>query len=67
MRPGRRRARPWRRSSRWRQRDVHPRASAERPAFNVAADELPWGSIAKALGLTEKEARSHVMRYGHRI
>jgi hypothetical protein len=33
--------------------------------FNVAADELPWEAIAKALGLTEKDARSRLLRYSH--
>ena len=33
-------------------------------AYCVRADEVPWDTITTALGLTEKDARSRLFRYG---
>ncbi|MFE0134646.1 hypothetical protein ACFWY6_24240 [Streptomyces sp. NPDC059037] len=35
-------------------------------AANAQLDEVPWDSIAKALGLTEREARSRLINYSYR-
>ncbi|MFE0682032.1 hypothetical protein ACFW17_14615 [Streptomyces sp. NPDC058961] len=35
-------------------------------AFHTRADEVPWESVGRALGLTEQEARSRVASYRYR-